>query len=148
MAMRTAISSVIQISRTGRSGSGYKKTAGSDVKGDVDSKTGGNIGSGAKGGDASVGAKGDRYKEALLVTFVKVYRGAAGEKDEGKDFRDKLLILTKKNIILADFDPKSWSFPINWSLRREIFLKQHARKMRRLEDITNRTEKETKQQQL
>ena len=83
------------------------------------------------------------------MTFVKVYRGAAGDKDDnGTDFQDKLLILTKKHIIMADFDPRSWSFPINWSLRREIYLKQHARKMRRLEDIINRTEKETKQQNL
>ena len=63
-------------------------------------------------------ARSDRYHDAILATFVKVYKGAAGDIDKGKDFEDKLLILTKKQIITVDFDPKCWSFPINCRFRK------------------------------
>ena len=144
MAMRTAISSIVHFARVSGTGDGGKDSGkGTKAEDDVDTKT---VGGTRKSGDSFASARGDRYHDAILATFVKVYKGAAGDIDKGKDFEDKLLILTKKQIIMADFDPKCWSFPINWSLRREMVLQQHAMQMRDLEDIINRKEKEKKQE--
>lgn len=144
MAMRTAISSLIHFARVSGTGDVSKDSGkGTKAENDMDTKTAGGT---RKSGDSFGSARGDKYQDAILATFVKVYKGAAGDIDKGEDFEDKLLILTKKQIIMADFDPKSWSFPINWSLRREMVLQEHAAQMRDLEEIINRKEKEKKQE--
>lgn len=148
MAMRTAISSIIQFSRNSNSTNGHVN---SKLPPAIDTKINDGISSirrKGKGAEASGNSKIERYKEALLVTFVKVFKGAAGDLEKGKDFEDKLLILTKKHIIMADYDPKNWSFPINWSLRREMYLKKHGRKIQHLNDVIDRTEKEERQREL
>ena len=55
-----------------------------------------------------------RTKEALLITFVKEY-SIKGDAVEGSTFEDKVLILTKKHVIVCEYDPSNWSFPVNWT---------------------------------
>ena len=52
-------------------------------------------------------------KEALLCTFVK-QSDSTGQVIAGQNFDDKVLILTKRHVILCDYNPGNWQFPVNW----------------------------------
>ena len=52
-------------------------------------------------------------KEALLCTFVK-QSDLTGQVIAGQSFDDKVLILTKRHVILCDYNPGNWQFPVNW----------------------------------
>jgi hypothetical protein len=60
----------------------------------------------------------NRYKEVQLVTFVKQYE-VDGSPASGNYFEERVLILTKKYLLVCEYVPSHWSFPINWTRRLE-----------------------------
>ena len=83
-----------------------------------------------------------KSKEALLVTFVKQFK-TTGEPLEGSYFEDKVLILTKKHVVVCDYKPDQWSYPIHWSDIQMMSKNEFDKKQQEIDSRIDKKQRET-----